>query len=185
MKGRGKFDQAGLMVYVNEHHWIKTGLEYVDGSFQLSAVVTNEFSDWSTQKWSSDRCRLRLYRFGCDFVIESLFGEEWRFFRICRLKIGEGERLKIGPFCASPKDGGSEIVFTKFSVAECDSYEHNNSWRFEWVGFETIVWSVIKWFWHYWLFWYQFWWFDFLINVLACLRKPFSQRLILSCWVFS
>ena len=43
-----QFDQAGLMVRFDEEHWLKTGIEVVDGIPRLSCVVTNKYSDWST-----------------------------------------------------------------------------------------------------------------------------------------
>ena len=43
-----QFDQAGLIVYVDEDHWLKAGIEVVDGIPRLSCVVTNNYSDWST-----------------------------------------------------------------------------------------------------------------------------------------
>src|SRR5437879_5080636 len=41
------YDQAGLMVRKDELHWLKCGVELVDGIQQLSAVVTRRYSDWS------------------------------------------------------------------------------------------------------------------------------------------
>lgn len=41
------YDQAGLMVRLDERTWIKCGIEYLDGVQQVSAVVTRDFSDWS------------------------------------------------------------------------------------------------------------------------------------------
>ena len=42
-----RFDQAGLMLRIDEENYIKTGIEYVDGKYNLSAVVTHKTSDWS------------------------------------------------------------------------------------------------------------------------------------------
>ncbi|GAB3449929.1 DUF1349 domain-containing protein [Actinophytocola sediminis] len=44
---RDQYDQAGVMLHVDETNWIKSGIELVDGHQQVSAVVTREFSDWS------------------------------------------------------------------------------------------------------------------------------------------
>lgn len=41
------YDQAGLLLRIDEATWLKTGIEYVDGEQLLSVVVTREVSDWS------------------------------------------------------------------------------------------------------------------------------------------
>ena len=41
------YDQAGLMLRVDERNSIKTGIEYTDGLMHFSVVVTREVSDWS------------------------------------------------------------------------------------------------------------------------------------------
>ena len=52
LKPRAQFDQAGIMILVDESTWVKAGIEYTDGVPRLSCVVTNDgFSDWSTQEW--------------------------------------------------------------------------------------------------------------------------------------
>jgi regulation of enolase protein 1 (concanavalin A-like superfamily) len=52
---KAQFDQAGIMVLVNENCWVKAGIEFTDGVPRLSCVVTNDgFSDWSTQEWKMD-----------------------------------------------------------------------------------------------------------------------------------
>jgi hypothetical protein len=42
-----QYDQAGLLVRLDERRWLKCGIEFVDGIQQISAVITREFSDWS------------------------------------------------------------------------------------------------------------------------------------------
>lgn len=42
-----RFDQAGLMLRIDHENYIKTGIEFVDGKYNLSAVVTHHTSDWS------------------------------------------------------------------------------------------------------------------------------------------
>ena len=50
---KAQFDQAGVMVKVDEGCWVKAGIEFTDGVPRLSCVVTNGgYSDWSTQAWA-------------------------------------------------------------------------------------------------------------------------------------
>ena len=42
-----RFDQAGLMLRIDAGNYIKAGVEFVDGKFNLSTVVTHGTSDWS------------------------------------------------------------------------------------------------------------------------------------------
>jgi regulation of enolase protein 1 (concanavalin A-like superfamily) len=39
------YDQAGIMVRVDDRHWVKAGIELSDGRAMLSSVLTNEKSD--------------------------------------------------------------------------------------------------------------------------------------------
>ena len=42
------YDQAGLMLRLDAHNWIKTGIEFTDGIQHFSTVITRDgFSDWS------------------------------------------------------------------------------------------------------------------------------------------
>ena len=42
-----RFDQAGMMIRLDHENYIKTGIEFVDGKYNLSTVVTHKTSDWS------------------------------------------------------------------------------------------------------------------------------------------
>ncbi|KAM7446690.1 hypothetical protein ABFA07_005042 [Porites harrisoni] len=123
-----QFDQAGIMIRVDGDHWIKTGLEYVDGECSMSCVVTNKWSDWSTQTWKSNKLALRVHKIQDDYVIErklpSESSEDWKFFRIAHLDSG-GNAVKIGLYCCSPTEEGMSVVFDKLSIQPSDgTYNH-------------------------------------------------------------
>lgn len=44
---KARFDQSGLMLRIDHENYIKAGIEFVDGKYNLSAVVTHTTSDWS------------------------------------------------------------------------------------------------------------------------------------------
>ena len=49
-KYKERFDQAGLMLRIDKENYVKAGIEFVDGKYNLSAVVTHGTSDWSVIK---------------------------------------------------------------------------------------------------------------------------------------
>jgi len=42
-----QYDQAGVALRVDDRNWVKAGVELVDDEFQVGAVITRDFSDWS------------------------------------------------------------------------------------------------------------------------------------------
>lgn len=44
---KARFDQAGLMLRIDHENYIKAGIEFVDGKYNVSTVVTHYTSDWS------------------------------------------------------------------------------------------------------------------------------------------
>jgi hypothetical protein len=48
------YDQAGLMVHLDEENWVKAGVEFSDGEATLSSVLTVGQSDWATGRFGGD-----------------------------------------------------------------------------------------------------------------------------------
>ena len=122
-----QFDQAGLMIYINENHWVKTGLEFVDGRHRLSCVVTNGFSDWSTQDYKTHQLNLRVYKLHQDIVVEAK-QKRWDFIRIAHLQIDpdEASHVDMGLYACSPTEGGGSVTFQYVSYKEVDGHSHHN-----------------------------------------------------------
>lgn len=112
------YDQAGLMVRIDDRNWIKSGTEYTDGATHLSAVVTRDFSDWSVMPlpWAKDRpLTLRLTRHAEAYRIQ--FKDEigrWQLIRLAYLP--PTPSVQIGLMCCSPQREGFEAVFRDFKV---------------------------------------------------------------------
>lgn len=111
-----QFDQAGLMVRLGPEHWLKAGIEVVDQQPRLSCVVTNGYSDWSTQTWTNFTinttskvvqvgCHIRVHCRGTSFVVEAKMPQanEWQFIRIAHLSRCMG--CQDGPFASLGEDG--------------------------------------------------------------------------------
>lgn len=104
---KAQFDQAGVCVCLDADHWLKAGIEFVDGAPMLSAVVTNGgWSDWSTQPIKADAleaCSIRLQKKGQDFVVEVGDGlDVWSFFRIAHLNVLASSTVSMGVFACCP-----------------------------------------------------------------------------------
>lgn len=114
---RDQYDQAGLMVRLDETTWLKTGVEFVEGVPLASVVVTRNFSDWSVMPLPSEMrdLHLRLIRQGeaIEVRVAADDGEEMML-RLAYLT--EEPTVRVGPMCAAPDGEGFEVTFRKFAV---------------------------------------------------------------------
>jgi regulation of enolase protein 1 (concanavalin A-like superfamily) len=114
---RAQFDQAGLLIRIDERNWLKTGIEHVDGRCFLSAVVTRDYSDWSVAPLDAcpDRLWLRVTRKGETVEIAaSLDGATFQMLRIAHLP--SDAAWKIGPMACAPIASGFTAHFADFST---------------------------------------------------------------------
>ncbi|RFM25797.1 DUF1349 domain-containing protein [Deminuibacter soli] len=111
------FHQAGLMIRKDEKNWIKTGIEYVDGVQNVSAVVTREVSDWSVvpRHDSPKSMWLKLLRKG-DFVQISYSFDGKQFDMLRLAYFPPKEKAMIGMVAAAPGNKSFEVTFEDFTV---------------------------------------------------------------------
>ena len=115
---RHQYDQAGLMLYVDESTWIKAGVEYVDGRLHLSTVVTRDFSDWSMTEAPDgvEDVWLRLTRRA--EAVEVHFSADGEDYRQLRLGYLPPDRAALaGVMCAAPEGEGFAVSFHGLTVA--------------------------------------------------------------------
>lgn len=147
-----QFDQAGLLVYIDDLHWIKCGIEYCDGSARLSVVVCNNYSDWSTQPWSVAHndsneivtgARLKVHKIihNDSVVVEAapLNSDNFQFIRIahCSVKsthtsiehsLPTDVKWCVGPYAACPtKQAGCVSRFSNFSCGPRQNTVHESN----------------------------------------------------------
>lgn len=111
------YDQAGLMLRVDNENWIKTGIEFFDGQQHASAVVTREFSDWSVVALEGYPPCIWLKVTRKKEAVEvfySLDGKEYQLLRLAYLV--PAPVTLVGPMCASPDGPGFTAVFEDFQV---------------------------------------------------------------------
>lgn len=123
-----RFDQCGIVVYLDSENWLKASIEYENECFQrLGSVVTNHgFSDWATTDISAGVKEMwyRLSRRESDYCVEcSEDGTQFRQMRICHLWDGDG-KITFGIYACSPEDSSFHAVFSHMEMTECQWKAH-------------------------------------------------------------
>lgn len=120
---KARFDQCGIVVYLDSENWIKASIEYENEQYQrLGSVVTNHgYSDWATTDIDASVKSMwyRLSRRKSDYCIESSTdGITFQQMRICHLWEGN-EEISFGIYACSPEGGSFQAEFTNMQVTEC------------------------------------------------------------------
>ncbi len=123
-----RFDQCGVVVYLDGENWLKASVEYENGTMQrLGSVVTNRgYSDWATVDVdaSVNTVWYRLSRREYDYCIECSYdGVNFKQMRICHLSEGGGE-IRFGVYACSPEQSSFKAVFTEMELTECKWSAH-------------------------------------------------------------
>ncbi len=118
-----RFDQCGIILYLDSENWLKASVEYENERFQhLGSVVTNHgYSDWATTEISSSVKDMwyRLSRREDDYCIEcSEDGKNFHQMRVCHLHEGGGT-INFGVYACSPEESSFTAVFSDFKLTEC------------------------------------------------------------------
>jgi regulation of enolase protein 1 (concanavalin A-like superfamily) len=114
------YDQAGLMVRIDDERWIKVGVEFSDGQALLSTVLTNGTSDWAVAPAppaasSGDGFWLRVtVDAGVIRVQYSADGATWPMLRLAPFPAAP--RYLVGPMCCTPRRAGLEVAFSDFTL---------------------------------------------------------------------
>jgi uncharacterized protein len=111
------YDQAGIMIRSDENHWLKTGIEYVDGVQHLSAVVTHDYSDWSVTPLVKPLASLwlRVERRKEAIHISYLdANSKYALFRLAYFPTVS--EVPVGIMCESPEGNGYEVVFDNYRL---------------------------------------------------------------------
>lgn len=124
-----RFDQCGIVLYLDSDNWLKGSVEYENERFQhLGSVVTNHgYSDWATTEIPATVKTMwyRLSRRGDDFCIEcSDDGVIFRQMRVCHLHEGAGD-IRFGIYACSPEDSSFTAVFTGMKITDCKWAPHD------------------------------------------------------------
>ena len=118
-----RFDQCGVVLYLDSENWLKASVEYENEAFQhLGSVATNNgYSDWATTAISAD-VKTMWYRFSRredDFCIEcSTNGVDFSQMRICHM-YAASDVISFGIYACSPEESSFTAVFSDMKITEC------------------------------------------------------------------
>ena len=143
-KYQTRFDQCGLIIYLDSENWFKTSIEYENDQIsRLGSVVTNYgYSDWATTDIATTTAIwYRLSRRGADFLIESsengIIFTQMRIFHLHLLGKTSPEMAIVDPplppeftinyglYACSPLDSSFTAVFDNFQLDDCQWMSHN------------------------------------------------------------
>jgi len=128
-ESKHRFDQCGVVMYLDSENWLKGSIEYENCDFQhLGSVVTNNgYSDWATTEIDAN-IKSMWYRFSRredDFCIEcSEDGLVFKQMRICHMWKANGT-IYFGIYACSPEDSSFKATFTNMEITECKWLAHN------------------------------------------------------------
>lgn len=111
------YDQAGIMVRVDETAWIKAGIELSDGAACLGSVLTNGSSDWATSPYAGKASDLYLRVTVAKGVLRLQTSEDglrWPLLRLCPFPVAQS--YLVGPMCCTPEREGLKVRFSDFHV---------------------------------------------------------------------
>ncbi len=128
-ESKRRFDQCGVILYLDSENWLKASIEYENDAFQhLGSVVTNHgYSDWATAEIDASVKSMwyRLSRREDDFCIEcSPDGSNFMQMRICHMWNAVDE-IAFGIYACSPEDSSFRAVFTHMDVTDCKWLPHD------------------------------------------------------------
>ncbi|MDE6272999.1 MAG: DUF1349 domain-containing protein [Muribaculaceae bacterium] len=112
-----RFDQAGMMIRIDHENYIKCGIEFVDGKYNLSTVVTHHTSDWSVIALDRPVDAIWIKAVRRLDAIEIFYSYDDREYHLMRNAWMEANRpVKIGMYAASPDGNGFNASFSNFKV---------------------------------------------------------------------
>ena len=123
-----RFDQCGIVMYLDGENWLKASVEYENDTFQhLGSVVTNHgYSDWATTEIDAS-IKSMWYRFSRredDYCIAcSRDGVSFQQMRICHMYQGD-KKIQFGIYACSPEESSFRAVFSEMRLTECQWKAH-------------------------------------------------------------
>ncbi len=111
------YDQAGIMVRLDERRWVKAGIELSDGRAMLSSVLTDGRSDWATSPYEHDSRDFRMRATVADGVLRLQVSADGKLWPLVRLApFPKAKSYSVGPMCCTPERAGLKVRFSDFRL---------------------------------------------------------------------
>ncbi|WP_295120209.1 DUF1349 domain-containing protein [uncultured Chitinophaga sp.] len=116
-KYKARFDQMGLMIRTDHENYIKTGIEFVDGKFNISTVVTHITSDWSVTPLDKTPDFIWVKAVRKLDAVEIYYSYDDKNYIMTRnAPLKDNHPVQVGLMAASPDGKGFEARFEHFKV---------------------------------------------------------------------
>jgi len=124
-----RFDQMGLMLRIDEKNYIKTGVEFVDGKFNISTVVTHDKSDWSVTTLDKAPPFVWIKVVRRLDAVEVFYSYDDKTYVMTRnAPLQDNTPVMVGLMAACPDGNGFEAKFEHFTVKHLPDQR-----RLEWL----------------------------------------------------
>lgn len=111
------YDQAGIMVRIDAHHWVKAGIELSDGRAMLASVLTDGRSDWATAPYEHDAGDFWMRATVTDGVLRLQVSADGKYWPLMRLApFPRASSYLVGPMACTPERAGLDVVFSAFHL---------------------------------------------------------------------
>ncbi|PSO15217.1 DUF1349 domain-containing protein [Bradyrhizobium sp. MOS003] len=111
------YDQAGIMVRIDAHHWVKAGIELSDGRAMLASVLTHERSDWATAPYEHDAGDFWIRATVADGVLRLQVSADGNYWPLMRLApFPNASSYLVGPMACTPERAGLDVAFSTFRL---------------------------------------------------------------------
>jgi uncharacterized protein len=124
-----RYDHLGLMLRIDEKHWIKTGMEFVDGKYNFSTVITNDFSSWNVIALPNKPEFLWVKALRKKDYVEIYYSLDGKSYVLSNMAyFPEQKPAMVGMMAASPDGDGFNAVFENFKIVH-----QPDTRRLEWL----------------------------------------------------
>ncbi len=112
-----RFDQAGLMLRIDHENYIKAGIEFVDGKYNISAVVTHHTSDWSVITLDKPVSYIWIKAVRCLDAVEVFYSFDDKEYVLMRNAwMQDNIPMRVGVMGACQDGAGFNARFENFTV---------------------------------------------------------------------